>query len=142
MNGQWVVEPLFSVFQDDVRNEAHQDHEPNQGHKHGKRILVPWMPDQKLRVIGIAQETAPPAETSTARRRLEFGPIANILNARRPHRGRAGTAFGGQNLPVQCASGEQEPAHQMRGVAAKSLAAARRAIVRTRNTTVGFMDFR
>jgi hypothetical protein len=59
MNGQWVVEPLFSVFQDDFRNKAHQDHEPNQGHKPGECILVPWVPDQKLRVIGIAQETAP-----------------------------------------------------------------------------------
>jgi hypothetical protein len=54
MNGQSVVEPLFSVFQDDLRNEAHQDDEPNQGHERGKRILVPWMANQKFRVFGIA----------------------------------------------------------------------------------------
>src|SRR5271167_2138099 len=60
MNAQWVVEPLFSKLMDDVRNEAHQDHEPNYRHKAWKCIPVPGMPNQKTRVTGLAQITALP----------------------------------------------------------------------------------
>ena len=55
MHGQWVVESLSSKFMDDVRNEAHQDHEPNERHKARKRIAVPGMSKQEIGGIGFHQ---------------------------------------------------------------------------------------
>src|SRR5277367_4566045 len=62
MHGQWVVESLFSKFMDDVRNEAHQDHEPNERHKARKCIAVPGMSNQEIGGIGFHQ-VVPARET-------------------------------------------------------------------------------
>jgi hypothetical protein len=52
MHGQRVVESLFSKFVDDVRNEAHQDHEPNECHKARKCVAVPGVSKQEIGDIG------------------------------------------------------------------------------------------
>ncbi len=55
MHGQRVVESLFSKFVDYVRNEAHQDHEPNERHKARKCVAVPGVSKQEIGGIGFHQ---------------------------------------------------------------------------------------
>jgi hypothetical protein len=55
MHGQRVVESLFSKFVDDVGNEAHQDHEPNERNKARKCVAVPGVSKQEIGRIGFHQ---------------------------------------------------------------------------------------
>jgi hypothetical protein len=57
-----LSDSLFSKFMDDVRNEAHQDHELNERHKAQKCIAVPGMSKQEIGVIGF-HRVVPAAET-------------------------------------------------------------------------------
>lgn len=58
-----IVEPVLFEFMDAIRNEIHQDHQPDQGHKAGKCTRSQGRRTKKTRVLGLAQMTATPDST-------------------------------------------------------------------------------